>query len=70
MGDHIKPAGWDNWRNPTNELTARFSEYNSTGPGANPAKRFKWTKPLTKAEAEKITIESVLGGNDHWTPAK
>ena len=70
MGDHIKPAGWDNWRNPTNELTARFSEFNSTGPGANPNQRFKWTKQLTKAEAEKITIESVLGGNDHWNPAK
>jgi pectinesterase len=69
MGDHIKPEGWNNWRNPTNELTARYAEYNSTGPGANSDKRFKWTRQLTKEEAGKITIESVLGGSDNWNPA-
>ena len=68
IGSHISPAGWNNWRNPTNELTARFAEYNSTGPGANPDKRVKWAKQLTKDEAEKITVETVLGGNDNWNP--
>jgi pectinesterase len=68
MGAHIKPEGWNNWRNPTNELTARFAEYNSTGPGANPNERFKWAKQLTKEEADKITVESVLGGSDAWNP--
>jgi pectinesterase len=70
MGAHIKPEGWNNWRNPTNELTARYAEYNSTGPGANPDKRFKWTKQLTREEADRITLDSVLGGNDHWDPTK
>ena len=70
LGDHIKPQGWNNWRNPTNELTARFAEYNSTGPGANLAARCKWAKQLTQAEAEKITVESVLSGNDIWKPAQ
>ena len=69
MGEHIKPEGWNNWRNPTNELTARYAEYNSTGPGANPDNRFKWTRQLTKEEAVKITIESVMGGSDGWNPA-
>lgn len=69
MGAHIKPEGWNNWRNPTNELTARFAEFNSAGPGANPDKRFKWCKQLTKEAAEKITVESVLGGSDAWNPA-
>jgi pectinesterase len=68
MGAHIKPEGWNNWRNPTNELTARFAEYNSTGAGANPDKRFKWSKQLTKEEADKITVASVLGGSDAWNP--
>ena len=36
LGGHIKPEGWDNWRNPANEQTARFGEYHSTGPGAKP----------------------------------
>jgi pectinesterase len=69
MGDHIKPEGWNNWRNPTNELTARYAEYNSTGPGANPDKRVKWARQLTKEEADKISIETVLGGSDGWNPA-
>jgi len=70
MGDHIRPTGWNNWSNRTNELTARFAEYQSTGPGANPDKRFAWTRQLTKDQADQIFIESVLGGEDHWNPAK
>jgi pectinesterase len=69
MGDHISSKGWNNWRNPTNELTARYAEYNSTGPGANAEQRYKWTRQLTKTEADKVTVESVLGGNDGWNPA-
>ena len=68
MGGHIKPEGWNNWRNPTNELTARFAEYHSTGPGASPARRLRWTRQLTDAEAQKITLANVLGGVDHWDP--
>ncbi len=38
MGGHIKPEGWDNWRSPANEQTARFGEYHSTGPARSPAR--------------------------------
>jgi pectinesterase len=68
MGDHIKPEGWNNWKNPDNEQTARYSEYNSTGPGANPEARVTWAKQLTKEEADQITVEAVLGGDDEWMP--
>ena len=44
MGEHITPAGWDNWRNPDNEKTARYSESGSKGPGANAAARAPWAK--------------------------
>lgn len=44
MGDHITPAGWDNWRNPDNEKTARYIESGSKGPGANDAARARWAK--------------------------
>ncbi len=70
MGDHIKPEGWDNWRNPTNEVTARFTEFGNTGPGANPDKRSKWTRQLNKEEADKATVENVLSGGDPWNPCK
>ena len=68
MGDHIKPEGWNNWRNPTNELTARYAEYHSTGPGAKPEARCKWSKQLTDEEAKGYTLENILGGPDHWKP--
>ncbi len=68
MGDHIKPAGWDNWRNPTNELTARFSEFNSTGPGGSLERRVKWSKQLTKDEAKNLTVKNILAGSDGWWP--
>jgi pectinesterase len=68
MGDHIKPEGWNNWRNPTNELTARFSEYDSTGPGANPAARVKWSRQLTGADIGALTVENILRGSDGWKP--
>jgi len=67
MGDHILPEGWNNWKNPANEATARFAEYKSTGPGANPAARFKWTKQLTDEEVKKYTIKNILGD---WEPTK
>jgi pectinesterase len=65
LGAHIKPEGWNNWRNPTNELTARFAEYKSTGNGANPDQRFKWAKQLTDDEAKKFTRENIFGD---WKP--
>ncbi|HZN06157.1 MAG TPA: pectinesterase family protein, partial [Pyrinomonadaceae bacterium] len=39
LGEHIRPQGWDNWRDPAREKTAWFGEYKSSGPGANPKAR-------------------------------
>ncbi len=68
MGGHIKPEGWNNWRNPANELTARFAEYDSTGPGANPAARAPWSHQLTDKQAEVYTVANILKGDDGWNP--
>lgn len=67
MGEHISPAGWDNWRNPENEKTAYYAEYNSKGPGANAKGRAGWSHQLTKKEARKYTLENILG---QWSPLK
>jgi pectinesterase len=69
MGDHIKPEGWDNWGKPESEKTARYAEYNSTGPGAHPEQRVSWSRQLTKEEATRLTISHILGGADGWNPA-
>ena len=44
LGAHIRPEGWDNWRNPENEKTARYFEASNYGPGADTSKRVKWAK--------------------------
>ena len=65
MDKHIIPEGWNNWKNTANEATARYSEFNSSGPGANPAARVKWAKQLTAEEANRYTIENIFG---KWNP--
>ena len=71
MDDHIGVKGWDRmssvdstgtrvWYEPE---TARFVEYNTSGPGAvaSPSRRV-----LTKREAGRYTPAAVLSG---WIPA-
>ncbi|MDA3853083.1 MAG: pectinesterase family protein [Bacteroidales bacterium] len=60
LGKHIRPEGWHNWRNPDNENTARYEEYNNTGAGANSSERVNWSKQLTKKEAKLITQDRVF----------
>ena len=67
MGAHIRPAGWDNWRDPEREKTAWFAEDKSTGPGAKPAERVKWARLLSDSEAQAFATETFLQG---WNPQK
>lgn len=68
MGFHIRPAGWDNWRNPANEATAWFAEHNSSGPGADPKARVGWSRQLTPEETEPFQTRRFLAGKDGWNP--
>jgi len=68
MASHIRPEGWHNWASPAKEKTARYREYNNTGPGATPAQRVTWADQLSQAEAAKITINKILSGEDNWRP--
>lgn len=61
LPQNIAPEGWHNWKNPDNEKTARYLEYNNTGAGAQPASRVSWSRQLTKTEAQQVTIKAVLG---------
>jgi pectinesterase len=67
MGKHIIPEGWNNWKNPANEQTARYAEFNSKGPGGSKEKRVSWAKQLTGEEVMKYTVENILG---KWDPEK
>jgi len=68
MSGAIRPVGWDYWRDPAREKTARYAGFNSTGPGADPSTRAKWASQLSLPRAEAITVEKVLGGSDDWNP--
>lgn len=68
MGKHIRPEGWDNWRNPENEKTAFYAEYKSFGEGASASSRVKWSHQLSAKEAKKYTSHKILAGHDNWQP--
>lgn len=65
IGNHIIEEGWNNWKNPANEQTARYSEYKNYGPGADPSKRVKWIKQLTDEEVTKFSFKDIFGD---WKP--
>lgn len=69
MGDHIAPAGWDNWGKVENETTSRYAEYGTRtlkGKLVDLSVRASWGKKLTSEEAKKYQdIVTVLGG---WNP--
>jgi len=68
MSAVVRPEGWNNWRKPDAERTARYAEFSSTGPGANPKARVPWARQLTARDAEAITLQKVLGGSGEWNP--
>jgi pectinesterase len=68
MSGVVRSTGWDNWRDPAREKTARYAEFNSTGPGADPPSRVKWAHEFTADQAAAITVEKVLGGSEGWNP--
>jgi len=69
MGSHINPAGWHNWNNPDNEMTAYYAEYATDG--VDVSRRVNWSRQLTEDEASQYTTENVLYGEDGvWIPPK
>ena len=70
MPAQLLPAGWHNWGKVENEKTARYAEFGSTGPGANPAARVTWAKQLTAEEAAGYTVEKILSAREGWDPRK
>ncbi|MCW9706579.1 pectinesterase family protein [Fodinibius salsisoli] len=77
LGGGIKPEGWNNWGNTSNEATARYVEYNNSGPGAQIQERVEWVSILSANEAEEYATPNVLKTTysktqvtDHWDPYK
>jgi pectinesterase len=72
----VRPEGWNNWGKTSNESTAYYAEFNSTGPGARPTSRVPWSHQLTPAQTKPYLPANFLGGPskgprknpDHWNP--
>lgn len=67
MGSHIRPVGWHNWL-PEREKTAFMAEFRSSGPGAKPGERAKWSHQLTDTESKAFSTQNFLHGRDGWNP--
>ncbi len=65
LGQHISAVGWVKMSENTLD-TARFSEYLTTGAGANASARAPQSKQLSASEAAKYTISNIFGS---WTPS-
>ena len=61
----IHPEGWHHWEK-QREQTARYLEYNNSGPGADRSKRASWSRQLTKKEAAQITPAAVFDLTSNW----
>jgi pectinesterase len=69
LDKHIRPEGWDNWRNPENEKTARFVEIGNNGPGASMEKRVAWCKNGKNKEKKEYEISRVFSSSvEKWQP--
>lgn len=66
LGGHIVAQGWDPWDKEHPEATVVYAEYQSTGPGANPASRAYFSRQLDKLDG--YDMGQVLAGSDGWTP--
>jgi pectin methylesterase-like acyl-CoA thioesterase len=65
LGDHISSDGWGPMGG--NSLdTARFAEYETTGPGASPTTRVPQSRQLSEAEAAAYTVDNIF---ETWTPS-
>jgi pectinesterase len=65
LGKLIKPEGWHNWGKESNEKTAFYAEYNSSGKGASPKNRVPWAHQLATSELQEYSLIKIFDG---WNP--
>jgi len=68
MPEALRPEGWDNWRDPEKEKTARYYEWRSSGPGAKPDERVEWSHQLDDTSGSALSRASTVFSK--WDPKK
>ena len=67
MDEHVAPEGFSDW-DEERKISERCGEWRTTGRRADQRLRHPAQKRMTDQEAEKITVENVLRGEDGWDP--
>ena len=67
LGPHLRPEGWDNWRDPKNEATAFFAEVACDGVGADRSRRVAWARAPGAKELAALSEKNLLRG---WKPRR
>eukprot|EP00727_Mastigamoeba_balamuthi_P011562 m51a1_g7028 hypothetical protein (390) ;mRNA; f:66624-68254 len=71
MDNHIGRVGWADWGHHCDKTNwchnVLYAEYKSSGPGASPRTRPRWTKQLNDREAAQYTAQAALRG---WNPPR
>ncbi len=65
LGAHIRPEGWHHWKE-HREKTARYAEFQNSGPGADTTKRAPWSRQFSAQEAKEITLANVFKSETEW----
>lgn len=68
LGSHIADDGWDNWRQPANERTARYGECDNVRDGQPFSSRAAWVRQLTAQESRQLTLSAVFSLTSEWNP--
>jgi pectinesterase len=70
MGKHVLPEGWHNWSKPEAENTTFYAEFENSGEGFQPLNRVSWSHQIDTTEAQKYTIENILGDSSKKSELK
>ncbi|GAV58265.1 Pectinesterase domain-containing protein [Cephalotus follicularis] len=68
MPSAILPQGWDDWGDQSKQSTAYYGEYKNYGPGANRAKRVRWSRSLSSDEVSPFLTKDMIGGRGWLRP--
>jgi pectin methylesterase-like acyl-CoA thioesterase len=70
LGPEVAPEGWLEWEHDgkTSLPTSFYAEFNSSGPGANPAARDSHAVQLSQSQASQFRAKRFLAGEDGWDP--